>query len=73
VHIVQLTVVKELRGIGLGETLMKRFLADIRARGIVKLTIELAGKSLRFSDFFQSLGFSHLSQTLECSLNELTY
>jgi N-acetylglutamate synthase-like GNAT family acetyltransferase len=73
VHIVQLAVVKELRGIGLGEALMKRFLGDIRARGMKKLTTELAGKSLRFSDFFQSMGFSAVSQVLECSLDSLSY
>jgi ribosomal protein S18 acetylase RimI-like enzyme len=73
VHLVQLAVVRELRGIGLGESIMHRFLLDIRDRGMGRLTTELAGKSLRFSDFFQSLGFRPLSQILECSLEELSY
>ena len=73
VHLVQLAVVRDLRGIGLGESIMKRFLSDIRGRGIGRLTTELAGKSLRFSDFFQSLGFKPLSQVLECSLEDLSY
>ncbi len=73
VHIVQLAVIRELRGIGLGEALMKRFLTDIRKKGVKRLTTELAGKSLRFSDFFQSLGFVTLSQFLECSLDELSF
>jgi GNAT superfamily N-acetyltransferase len=73
VHIVQLTVIKELRGIGLGQVIMKRFLSDIREKGMSKLTTELAGKSLRFSEFFQSLGFVPLSQVLECSLETLPY
>jgi len=73
VHIVQLAVVRELRGIGLGEALMRRFLADIRDRGVKRLTTELAGKSLRFSAFFQSLKFHPVTQVLECSLDELPY
>ncbi len=72
-HIVQLAVVKEFRGIGLGETLMKKFIADIREQGIQKLTAELAGKSLRFSEFFRSLGFAPVSQMLECGLDRLPF
>jgi ribosomal protein S18 acetylase RimI-like enzyme len=73
VHIVQLAVTRELRGVGLGEALLKRFLADMRARGVKRLTIELAGKALRFADFFQSLGFHPVTQLLECGLEELPY
>jgi ribosomal protein S18 acetylase RimI-like enzyme len=73
VHIIQLAVIRELRGIGLGEALMKKFLTDIRQKGVKTLTTELAGKSLRFSDFFQSLGFTTLSQLLSCSLDELSF
>jgi ribosomal protein S18 acetylase RimI-like enzyme len=73
VHIVQLAVVRELRGIGLGQELMKRFLSDIRSRGMTKLLTELSGKSLRFSDFFQSMGFTPRSQVLECNLDELSF
>ena len=73
VHLAQLTVVRELRGIGLGETLLRRFLSDLRARGVRTLTTELEGKSLRFSQFFQSLGFRQRSEVLECSLDTLGF
>ncbi len=73
VHIAQLAVSREYRGIGLGEALMKRMLKDIRSRGIKTITTELSGKSLRFSDFFQSLGFTPLSEILECNLDQLGY
>jgi ribosomal protein S18 acetylase RimI-like enzyme len=73
VHIAQLAVSKEYRGIGLGEALMKRLLTDIRKRGMKTLTTELSGKSLRFSAFFQSLGFTPLSEILECNLDQLSY
>jgi len=73
VHIVQLAVMAELRGIGLGEALLKRFLTDMRARGMKRLTMELAGKSLRFAAFFQSVGFRPMTQVLESNLDELPY
>jgi ribosomal protein S18 acetylase RimI-like enzyme len=71
VHIVQILVIRELRGIGLGETLMRTFVTEIRGRGVAMLTTELAGKSLRFSSFFRSLGFNPVSEVLECSLEDL--
>jgi ribosomal protein S18 acetylase RimI-like enzyme len=73
VHLAQLTVVRELRGIGLGEALLRRFLSDLRARGVHTLTTELEGKSLRFSQFFQSLGFRPRAEVLECSLDTLGF
>ncbi len=73
VRLVQLTVTRELRGIGLGETLLQRFLSDLRARGARTLTTELEGKSLRFSQFFQSLGFALRSEVLACSLDSLGF
>ncbi|MCX7031856.1 MAG: UPF0158 family protein [Spirochaetes bacterium] len=73
VHLAQLMVVRELRGIGLGEVLLRRFLSDLRARGARTLTTELEGKSLRFSQFFQSLGFRQRSEVLECSLDALGF
>lgn len=73
VHLAQLMVVRELRGIGLGEALLRRFLADLRARGVRTLTTELEGKSLRFSQFFQSLGFRQRSEVLACSLDTLGF
>jgi len=73
VHIIQLAVVAEMRGIGLGEALMKRFLTEMRTRGIRRLTMELAGKSLRFAPFFQSVGFRPITQILESTLDELPY
>jgi N-acetylglutamate synthase-like GNAT family acetyltransferase len=71
VHLVQVAVEKELRGIGIGEALMRTFVTGIRGRGVKRLTTELAGKSLRFSDFFLSLGFTPVSEVLECSLDQL--
>jgi ribosomal protein S18 acetylase RimI-like enzyme len=73
VHLAQLVVVRELRGIGLGEALLRKFLSDLRERGTRTLTTELEGKSLRFSQFFQSLGFRQRSELLECSLDTLGF
>jgi ribosomal protein S18 acetylase RimI-like enzyme len=71
VHLVQVAVEKELRGIGIGEALMRSFVTGMRGRGVQRLTTELAGKSLRFSAFFLSLGFTPVSEVLECSLDQL--
>jgi ribosomal protein S18 acetylase RimI-like enzyme len=73
VHIIQLAIVPGLRGIGLGQAIVKRFLTDMRSRDMVRLTLELAGKSQRFSNFFQSVGFLPVTQVLECSLDDLPY
>jgi ribosomal protein S18 acetylase RimI-like enzyme len=73
VRLVQLTVTRELRGIGLGEALLRRFLSDLRARGARTLTTELEGKSLRFSQFFQSMGFATRSEVLACRLDSLGF
>ena len=73
VHILQLTVVADMRGIGLGEAILRKFLTDMRARGMQRLTTELAGKSLRFGGLFRSVGFHPMTQLLECSLDELPF
>jgi GNAT superfamily N-acetyltransferase len=73
VHIVQLAITPALRGIGLGETLLKKFLAEMRVRGMHRLTAELMGKSLRSAEFFQSMGFRTVTQVMECGLQELNY
>jgi GNAT superfamily N-acetyltransferase len=73
VHVVQLAVTPSLRGIGLGYSLLRQFLTAMRAAGTQRLTIELVGKSLRFSDFFGSMGFAIVTQLMECSLGELPF
>jgi len=73
VTIVQLAVSPAFRGTGLSETLLRQFLTAMRARGMERLVTELMGKSLRFSDFFQSVGFEPVAQVMECSLRELPY
>ena len=73
VRIIQLAIVPALRGIGLGEAILRKFLTHMRSRQMMRLTVELPGKSLRFSDFFQSLGFRPVTQVLECSLDELPF
>ena len=73
VHIVQLAVTPALRGTGLGESLLRQFLTVMRSRGMRLLTTELMGKSLRFSDLFQSVGFVPVTQLMECSLDNLPF
>jgi ribosomal protein S18 acetylase RimI-like enzyme len=73
VHIVQLAVAPALRGLGLGESLLRRFLTGMRGRGLRRLTTELMGRSLRSSDFFKSVGFNTVTQTMECSLQDLPW
>ncbi|MGA2381163.1 MAG: GNAT family N-acetyltransferase [Spirochaetia bacterium] len=73
VNIVQLAVSPGYRGTGLGEVLLRQFLTAMRNRGMQRLVTELMGKSLRFSDFFQSVGFVPVAQVMECSLDQLPY
>ena len=73
VHVIQLAVFPAFRGTGLSEILLRQFLAAMRSRGMERLVAELMGKSLRFSDFFQSMGFLPVAQVMECSLGELSY
>jgi len=73
VNIVQLAVSPGYRGTGLGEILLRQFLTAMRSRGMQRLITELMGKSLRFSDFFQSVGFVAVAQVMECSLDHLPY
>jgi len=73
VNIVQLAVSPGFRGTGLGEVLLRQFLTAMRGRGMQRLVTELMGKSLRFSDFFQSVGFEAVAQVMECSLEQLPY
>jgi ribosomal protein S18 acetylase RimI-like enzyme len=73
VNIVQLAVSPGYRGTGLGEVLLRQFLTAMRSRGMQRLVTELMGKSLRFSDFFQSVGFVAVAQVMECSLDSLQY
>lgn len=73
VHMLQLTVAPDLRGVGLGEAVLRKFLTDMRARGMKRLTTELAGRSLRSTGFFRSLGFRPVTQVMECSLDDLPF
>jgi len=73
VRIIQMAIVPGLRGLGLGEAVLRKFLTEMRGRGMQRLTIELSGKSLRFTDFIQSVGFKPIAQVLECSLDDLPY
>ena len=73
VNIVQLAVSPAYRGTGLGEILLRQFLTAMRNRGMQRLVTELMGKSLRFSDFFQSVGFVAVAQVMECGLEQLPY
>ena len=73
VNIIQLAVSPAYRGTGLGEILLRQFLTAMRSRGMQRLVTELMGKSLRFSDFFQSVGFEAVAQVMECSLEKLPY
>jgi GNAT superfamily N-acetyltransferase len=73
VNILQLAVAPVYRGTGLGEVLLRQFLTAMRGRGMQRLITELMGKALRFSDYFQSVGFVAVAQVMECSLEELPY
>jgi ribosomal protein S18 acetylase RimI-like enzyme len=73
VHIVQLAVWPGLRGIGLGEALLRKFLVAMRERGMRRLTTELMGRSMRSAGFFQSVGFTAVTQLMECSLEKLPF
>jgi ribosomal protein S18 acetylase RimI-like enzyme len=73
VHMLQLAVAPDLRGIGLGEAVLRTFLTGMRSRGMKRLTTELAGRSLRSTSFLHSLGFRPVTQLMECSLDDLQF
>jgi ribosomal protein S18 acetylase RimI-like enzyme len=73
VHIVQLVVAPALRGIGLGETILRQFLTEMRGRGMQRLVTELMGRSQRFLGFFQSMGFATVTQVMERDLDQFPY
>jgi ribosomal protein S18 acetylase RimI-like enzyme len=73
VHMLQLAVQPDLRGIGLGEAVLRWFLTGMRTAGMKRLTTELGGRSLRSSGFFRSLGFRPVTQLMECSLDDLPF
>jgi len=73
VRLVQLAVMREYRGIGLGAVLLRRFVMDMGRRGALTLSMEVAGRSLRYTDFFASLGFKPTYQILEAELPHLSF
>jgi ribosomal protein S18 acetylase RimI-like enzyme len=73
VRLIQFAVIREYRGIGLGAVLLRRFVLDLGRRGAKLLTMEVAGRSLRYSDFFESIGFKPTFQVLEVDLSQLSF
>lgn len=64
-RLLQLYVIEEYRGLGLGRALLRRFCSVCAERQVARIRVELMGASLVMVDVFRSEGFSPFSETLE--------
>jgi GNAT superfamily N-acetyltransferase len=69
VHILQVYVFPEFRGLGLAKALFRFFHDMIGKMDIRRITIELMGESLHLNDSFRGEGFSPFSEVLELDLS----
>jgi GNAT superfamily N-acetyltransferase len=69
VHILQVYVFPEFRGLGLAKALFRFFHDMIGKMDIRRITIELMGESLHLNNSFRGEGFSPFSEVLELDLS----
>ncbi|MFM7320084.1 MAG: ribosomal protein S18-alanine N-acetyltransferase [Armatimonadota bacterium] len=58
-HVTSLAVEPEARGLGIGERLLVRMLADAAQRGAVRATLEVAARNTVAQALYRKLGFEH--------------
>jgi ribosomal protein S18 acetylase RimI-like enzyme len=64
-RLLQLYVMDEYRGLGLGRALLRQFCRVSAERQVARIRVELMGASMVMVDVFRSEGFSPFSETLE--------
>jgi ribosomal protein S18 acetylase RimI-like enzyme len=69
VELVQIAVNEEYRGLGLGKSLFRAFIAASEARGAARAVVCLEGKQLAISGLLEREGFAASAHTLEIDLN----
>jgi GNAT superfamily N-acetyltransferase len=68
-RLLQLYVVEEYRGLGLGRALLRRFCGVCTQRQVARIRVELIGASMVMVDVFRSEGFAPFSETLELEVS----
>jgi len=69
-HVFQVYVLPEFRGLGLASALLHKFCEEISAASFVRVTIELMGGALDLNDVFRREGFVPFSEVLELDLKD---
>lgn len=69
-HILQIYVLPDYRGLGLAKTLFRRFCEETSKGEFLRITIELMGESLHLNDSFRKEGFVPFSEVLELDLRK---
>jgi GNAT superfamily N-acetyltransferase len=69
-HVLQVYVLPDYRGLGLAKTLMHFFREASAKTGCRRISLELMGESLRLSKTWREQGFSPFSEVLELDLGE---
>jgi GNAT superfamily N-acetyltransferase len=69
IDLLQLAVVQEYQGLGLGQALLKRLIEMSASTDAVKVRIHLSGRLLNAARIFEPRGFKVTSQTMELDLS----
>lgn len=68
-HLIQLAVARNMRGLGMGTQLLHHFIRQARSLGIRRLGTELSGPALELSGLFERLGFVNSSVVVGLDLD----
>lgn len=68
IRLVQLAVAASMRGLGLGNMLLERFLQAAGRRGAARVRVELEGAALEAGRLFEAQGFTVAARTLDLDL-----
>ncbi len=69
-QLVQLSIAKEYRGLGLGQALVDMFARECQAREGLRMEVCLEEPTLYLSDFFDEMGFEVVSKTYALDLKQ---
>jgi len=68
-ELVQIAIAEEYRGLGLGRSLFRAFIAATERAGAARTVVRLEGKQLAISGLLEREGFAVTAQTLELDLD----
>ena len=69
VELVQIAVVAEFRGLGLGRALLEEFVAAAERRGAARVSVRLEGRHMVLGSLLEQEGFKAVSQTMQLDLD----